>query len=129
MNGKILLLQAEIKANLKKIAEVYTELDSLHQQPPDDKTREIVIAFYLHNLYGLFKNTFVRIAENFANHIEHQDRWHSELLRRMTLDVPPLRPAVIGEDSYRALNELRAFRHLFRTAYLMNFDTVRLALV
>ena len=34
MNEKIYLLQAEIKADLERISETYTELESLKQQPP-----------------------------------------------------------------------------------------------
>jgi hypothetical protein len=125
MNEKIRLLQAEIQADLEKIAETYIELEELKQQP-SDKTRDITFGYYLHVLYGLFENLFTRIAENFGNQVENKSRWHSELLWRMTLDVMPIRPAVINRESYQCLNELRGFRHLFRNAYLLHFDPIRL---
>ena len=128
MNEKIYLLEAEIKADLKKIAEIYAKLAVLRQQLPSD-TRDVTFGYYLHNLYGLFENMFTRIAEIFGNHVQDKARWHSELLQRMTLDVMPLRPAVISQESYRSLNELRGFRHLFRNAYLLEFDPVRLEIV
>ncbi len=99
MNEKIRLLQAEIQADLEKIAETYIELEKLKQQP-SAKTRDITFGYYLHVLYGLFENMFTRIAKNFGNQIEDKLRWHSELLWRMTLDVMPIRPAVIGRESY-----------------------------
>jgi hypothetical protein len=47
----------------------------------------------------------------------------------MRLDIMPLRPAVIDDEAYKALDELRRFRHLFRHAYAMDLDPQRLALV
>lgn len=128
MNEKIYLLQVEIKADLEKISETYAELEELRQQPPG-KTRDVTCGYYLHNLYGLFENMFTRIAENFGNQVEDTSRWHSELLWRMTLDVMPIRPPVISRESYRCLNELRGFRHLFRNVYVLHFDPERLAIV
>ncbi len=128
MSEKIYLLQAEIKADLEKISEIYTALEALKQQAPA-QTRDITIGYYLHNLYALFENMFTRIAENFGNQIEDKSRWHSELLWRMTLDVMPIRPSVISQESFRCLNELRGFRHLFRNAYLLEFDPIRLDIV
>jgi hypothetical protein len=128
MNGKIRHLQVEIEANLKKIAEAYTELDDIRQQPTG-KARDAAFGYYMHVLYGLFENMFVRIAEDFGNQIEDKSRWHSELLWRMSLDVMPLRPVVISQESYQCLKELRGFRHLFRNAYLLHFDPVRLNIV
>lgn len=81
MVEQIRLLQAEIKANLDSIAEVYHQLDELGAQAtgsPQDKS---------------------------------------------------IRPPVISQEAYLALNELRSFRHLFRNAYLLQFDPDRLNLV
>jgi hypothetical protein len=58
-----------------------------------------------------------------------QEMWHSQLLRRMTLDVKSIRPPVISQDPYPYLNELRSFRHLFRNAYLLEFDPDRLTII
>jgi uncharacterized protein YutE (UPF0331/DUF86 family) len=51
------------------------------------------------------------------------------LLQRMCLDVRPIRPAVISDESYDCLDELRRFRHLFRHAYGVKLDPARLQLV
>lgn len=55
--------------------------------------------------------------------------WHAQLLQRMRLDLMPVRPAVIDETAYDALDELRRFRHLFRHAYDVELDPQRLRLV
>jgi len=128
MIAQIRLLQAEINADLTKIAETYAELADIRQQPAS-KIRDVTLGYYLHVLYGLFENMFVRIAENFGNQVKDKSQWHAELLRQMTLNLMPIRPAVISLVSYQSLNELRGFRHLFRNAYLLRFDPVRLELV
>lgn len=40
-----------------------------------------------------------------------------------------MRPAVIDDTAYDALDELRRFRHLFRHAYGVKLDAPRLQLV
>ena len=45
------------------------------------------------------------------------------------MDVMPLRPAVIDDAAYDALDELRRFRHSFRHAYSVKLDPRRLQLV
>ncbi|MBN1920543.1 MAG: hypothetical protein JW892_04815 [Anaerolineae bacterium] len=44
-------------------------------------------------------------------------------------DVMPLRPAIIDDAAYEALDELRRFRHLFRHAYGVQLDPLRLNIV
>lgn len=128
MSEKIFTLQAEIEANIKAIEDAYGVLHKA-TMPELDEQSTILVGYYLHVLYGLFENVFVRIASAFGNHIEDASQWHSQLLWRMTLDIKGLRPAVISQELYAHLNELRRFRHLFRNAYLLHFDPVRLNLV
>lgn len=128
MNEKIRLLQAEIRAEIKNIAEAYAMLHTIDNYVRQDKT-DIVIGYYLNVLYGLFENLFTRIATNFGNHIHDEAQWHSLLLKRMTLDVDGIRPRVLSDEAYECLNELRRFRHVFRNAYVLQFDAVRLELV
>lgn len=74
----------------------------------------IVAGYYLHVIYGLFEGMLRRITLVFGNHVQDESRWHAQLLRRMTLNVPEVRPAPISDELYRFLDELRRFRHLFR---------------
>lgn len=55
--------------------------------------------------------------------------WHADLLRRMTLDIEGVRPHVLSAQAYDSLDELRRFRHVFRSAYRLHLDPDRLALV
>ncbi len=128
MHENMRLLQAEIQADLEDIAKAYEALASASSRI-DEQEMDVVVGYYLQVIYGLFENVFQRIATAFGNQISDEAHWHAQLLRRMTLDVKKVRPRVIGQETYECLDELRRFRHLFRNAYVLSFDVVRLALV
>ena len=46
----------------------------------------------------------------------------------MTLDIEGVRPRVISAEAFDCLDELRRFRHLFRSAYTLRLDVDRLEL-
>ncbi|MGB9857741.1 MAG: hypothetical protein ACPLKX_06350 [Dictyoglomaceae bacterium] len=69
------------------------------------------------NLYNAFEDLFSEISKSFENKIEDASFFHKELLRRMTLEIPGIRPKVLSKESFIILNELRGFRHIFRHAY------------
>jgi hypothetical protein len=128
MNEQIKLLKAEIYDSSDAIATAYEKLNEVSQQDYDEDTC-ILIAYHLHVIYGLFENLFTRIAANFGNHIDDSTQWHALLLKRMSLEIPDVRPAVISQNTYLMLDELRRFRHLFRNAYVLTFDPDKLRLV
>lgn len=128
MNTQIQILKADIAADLVAIAEIYQALKYSGTEFHAESQR-IVTAYYLHNLYCAFESIFQRIATVFGNHISEQSGWHADLLRRMTLDIEGLRPRVLSRPAYDALDELRRFRHVFRSAYRLHLDAERLELV
>jgi len=128
MDIQIRTLKADITADLKAIASIYAAL-SRYDTLPTGEEQLIVVAYYLHNLYCAFESIFQRVAEVFENQISDRASWHADLLRRMTLDVEGLRPRLLGYEAYDSLDELRRFRHLFRSAYRLRLDAERLELV
>jgi hypothetical protein len=52
--------------------------------------------------------------------------WHRELLRQITVDVVGLRPAVIGNETSRAVDEYLRFRQVVRNVYAFELDAERL---
>ena len=52
-----------------------------------------------------------------------------ELLKRMTFDIQGIRPPLISRALWAALEELRAFRDMFRHAYSYDIDPEKLRLV
>jgi hypothetical protein len=129
MKTQIRRLQAEIESDLEAIAEVYRLFDKATTQLGHEPERGIVIGYYLHVLYGLFESLLQRVTFLFGNEIGDGARWHAELLHRMTLEIKEIRPPVLSRRTYECLDELRKFRHLFRNAYLFQFDPRRLDIV
>jgi hypothetical protein len=128
MNTRILTLKADIAADLKAIGQLYVAIDRYGTVPTGDE-QLIVVAYYLHNLYCAFESIFQRVAEVFENQLSDRAGWHAELLRRMALDIEAIRPRLLSEDAADCLDELRRFRHLFRSAYRLHLDAERLTLV
>jgi hypothetical protein len=118
-----------VERDLDVIDQIYQELGEPELSPESDYRDLVFVAYQLHHLYNAFENIFLNVAAAFENAIEDKDRWHTQLLERMLLDVLPLRPKLIDDQAYVALDELRRFRHLFRHAYRTRLDAERLQLV
>jgi hypothetical protein len=128
MQQKAIILERTIQNDLATINEIYAKINGRTLDSADENSL-IVLAYRLHSLYSAFENIFHQVAKTFENHLDDQAGWHSQLLQRMQLDLTPIRPAVIDETAYESLDELRRFRHLFRSAYGVDLDPQRLQLV
>jgi hypothetical protein len=123
---RLKLLQAELEAQLDEIEQVYVELeDRAAQMNPNAPGYIESTGYQLHNLYNAIEDLFKIVANAFENSVTDLSRWHTELLRRMALDIQGIRPALLSTESAELLNELRAFRHLFRHAYRVRLDSSR----
>lgn len=81
----------------------------------------------IHSWYNELEKTFEVVARRLDGFETRGDDWHSALAAQVALDVPGLRPAMIGPESFGPLRDLRAFRHLFRHLYVLNLDPRRVA--
>ena len=129
---RLKVLQAEVTAQLDRIEQVYTELeDRASLMRVDSPGLTESAAYHLHNLYSAVEDLLKLVASVFENNVVDLSRWHSELLRRMSLEIEGIRPALLSEESAGLLNQLRAFRHVFRHAYgqRLDFDRVQENLV
>lgn len=84
------------------------------------------VAYTLHNLYSALENSFEQISRSCENHVTDPAQWHKELLDKMFLEIPGVRPAVLDERTRRLLSDLRGFRHVFRHSYDFDIDPNRL---
>ncbi len=84
------------------------------------------VAYALHNLYSALENSFDQISRSFENHVVDREQWHRELMLKMFLEIPGLRPAVLPDELKPLLNELRSFRHVFRHSYEFQLDPLKL---
>jgi uncharacterized protein YutE (UPF0331/DUF86 family) len=120
------VLQAEIEAQLEEIKQVYVEVeDRANQMAPNSPAQIESTAYQLHNLYNAVEDLFKIVASAFENSVADLSRWHTELLRRMTLEIQGVRPALLSTESADLLNKLRAFRHFFRHAYGVRLESDR----
>ncbi|GFP25387.1 hypothetical protein HKBW3S25_00859 [Candidatus Hakubella thermalkaliphila] len=92
-------------------------LQEVKTTKPSGREKVSHLAYLLHNLYCALEDLFQEIAKTFENRIEDLSKYHRELLKRMQLDVPGIRPRVLSKESYLILDELRGFRHIFRHSY------------
>lgn len=116
---RLRILRGQLDDDFRFIVECarrHTEMVSRATEATDDEMATVAVAYLLHNLYTAFESYFLRVAKHFENSIDDAS-WHRELLDRMRIDVPEIRPAVIDSDLADPLDELRRFRHLFRNLY------------
>jgi len=92
----------------------------------DDEFAWAAVGYTIHNIYCLFENYFLRVSKFFENGLDPAI-WHAQLVERMTLDIPGLRPSLFDRAFAARIDELRRFRHTFRNLYLseLNPDLVR----
>ena len=125
-------LSAIITRDLEAIDRLAAELSALEtalnlSQPA---FRDLAAAAYvLHNIYGALENIFEQISRTFENHVILPAQWHRELLTKMFLEIPKIRPAVLPPELRGFLNDLRGFRHVFRHSYEFELDSEKLTLL
>jgi hypothetical protein len=127
------LLKADVADQLQKVSrleEEFGKVERLLSAPVDavDFYDRAAVGYYLHSFYNGCENIFRSIAAFFENELD-SDKWHADLLRRMTLDIEGYRPSVIDQDLYLLLQDFKGFRHVFRHTYAFELDWERERLV
>ena len=130
-SDKLRILKAELRADMVVLDELEGKYRLIHAklamiQP--DEFDYIGLAYTIVNLYNLMENYFLRVAKCFENNIDRLN-WHKDLVRRMALDIEGVRPALLAMGDVALIDELRAFRHLFRHIYQSELDVDKLKLV
>ena len=124
---RLSLLRASIKAQGGEIERIFDKIENRRHGEGEANLESF--AYQLHNLYCSFEDLLKIVADFFENHIEESAHYHRTLLWRMKIPIEGVRPAMLSETSYRLLDSLRAFRHVFRHAYSYDIDPKKLALV
>ena len=123
------LLIAEINKNLKVLQQIRAFVDATEKRELAASGRTpataLMMAAIIENYYTCLETLFLRISQNFENHLEER-RWHQELLDRMTLQVPGLRERVVSDMTKRDLGELLKFRHFKRYYFEFEYDWDRI---
>jgi len=88
-------------------------------------TSAIVIAELLVDYYTCLETLFLRVSQFFENNIANE-RWHADLLEKMTLEIGGVRVAVISDETHAILAELMRFRHFRRYYFELEYDWQKL---
>ncbi len=129
---KILVFLAEFDYQVRQINGMYTKLEAkisiIEKQTVAVETVESA-GYWMHNLYCAFEDLFKMVAGFWENSLSTNGEFHVRLLKRMLLQIEGVRPALLSEEGYRYLNELRGFRHVFRHAYSFGLDDERVSVL
>jgi hypothetical protein len=114
------LLASDIAAHCEEVEAVFELIEERVSLP--GQTGLESLGYQLHNLYSACEELFETVAGAFENHIDVNGGYHIELLKRMRMPIEGVRSRVISDESYRLLDSLRSFRHVFRHAYGVPLD-------
>lgn len=123
-----LRLVSELDNDIEILDELMEKHDLLNKKIKQIKPDEFdwsALGYTIHNIYNLLENYFLRISKFFENDLD-QSSWHRELVNRMTIEIRDIRPQLFDRNLANKINELRAFRHVFRYIYQSKLDVEKL---
>ena len=129
MGRNELALIGEIEKTVSLLEEVRSFYVGIQQNELQQlgKTRAtaLIVAQVLENYYTCLETLFLRISQYFENSLL-KNKWHSDLLDKMILDIEGIRPAVVSSKTYKNLRELMRFRHFKRYYFELDYDWKKL---
>ena len=108
-------LFSTINKELENIKRLKSELREISQEKSLSFARTKGSIF--HDFYTCCERIFRRISATINGGFPEQERWHKELLYRMTISIKNIRPPVISEEIAAELDDYLSFRHIFRNIY------------
>ena len=124
--ARIAILKAEIDSRQRDIDAIYDRIEDRRGAFRETSEGIDSMAYQIHNLYSAFEQLFETVVHYFENRIE-EERYHIDLLRRTRLEIDGIRPALVSDEAFVLLDELRRFRHFFRHAYTAGLNPENLA--
>ena len=125
---KITLFLADFDHQVTQIDKIYDRLNSKINTLVGKKVAPESVessGYWLHNLYCAYEDLFKIVSSFWENNIENEGTFHRSLIKRMLLTIEGVRPSLLSEKTFRHLDELRSFRHVFRHAYSYGLDDER----
>ena len=117
------LIEADVRRQMELIDKIQATIaDRVARMAAGEAVVVEGAAFHVNNFYSAVEDLLRIVAAAFENNISDVSRWHSELIDRMTLDIPGVRPPLLSADTTQLLHRLRGFRHFFRHAYRVELD-------
>lgn len=119
-------LLAEARADRAALAERTHEVQAHARAPATDPARHAALALALDRSYTALEAILERIVVAFEGGIDAGPDWHRTLLRLAGLEIDKVRPAILGQRSLEAADQLRRFRHFLRHAYPVRLDPAKI---
>jgi len=124
---------AELKASIQKnLRALERQVDSLQVALDHDigllgrtQNAALIVAGLIENYYTCLETVFLRISQFFENTLD-PERWHTDLLEKMTLHIEGVRLPAVSPANYPNLLELLKFRHFRRYYFELEYDWDRL---
>lgn len=124
-----LTLIAELDSCIAQLDELFEKnckaTEKLKTLDAPDEFDWAALGYTIHNIYNSMENYFLRVSKFFENNLT-TGSWHKDLINRMALDIPEIRPALLEPSDLPVIGELRAFRHAFRNIYQSQLDQDKL---
>lgn len=122
-------LTAELIGDIKKNRLMLSKIDSFYKGFTKDelvslgknKISGIVMSEIMVDFYTCLETLFIKISQFFENTLK-KDKWHSDLIYKMTLEIEGSRIAVISDETYSILLEFMKFRHFKRYYFEFEYD-------
>jgi hypothetical protein len=114
------ILVVELARDLRDIEAIASSLVKAWEKASRQGLNDLEIngaAHLLEYFYTAIEELFLRIAKDIDLDVPTGEQWHREILQRMNLDLPEIRPAVISQDLTETLDGYRRFRHRARHVY------------
>ncbi|MFZ5495442.1 MAG: hypothetical protein ACOZE5_08930 [Verrucomicrobiota bacterium] len=111
---------------MRELLVVHAPLVEKCRHQPPDMIECSALATMLHSFYTGIENLLSRVAREIDGETVKSDRWHRDLLQRMT-EARKERSAVISARLRVHLQDYLGFRHFFRNAYSFHFDWEEMA--
>ena len=129
MSGDAGVVAAELRRIASVLSDIDRRLESARAQELERFGRTeltaVFVAQLLDNYYTALETLFLRVSQFFENTLA-SSRWHADLLDKMSLQVPGVRPRLLAEDTAKLLRELMRFRHFKRYYLELDYDWAKL---
>ncbi|HXW68033.1 MAG TPA: hypothetical protein VEJ88_00375 [Dissulfurispiraceae bacterium] len=121
INRDIASIKREVEAIKPKIERLTTDKD-----PVNYDSHKRAIGSCLVSIYTGIEKIIERIIKTVDGFMPETKQYHQALLDRAATPIPGKRPALISEQTYELLQEMKGFRHLYTHIYHYNLLPLRL---
>lgn len=129
MSDRIAVLQSEFAKTRKVLDKIHRFYCETRQNINGEKDRTvanaIVLAEIFTNYYTCLETLFLRVSQFFENDLE-KEKWHKDLLNKMTLEVAGVRKQLLRDELHSILLEFLQFRHFRRYYFEFEYDWEKL---